>query len=304
MTETTTMTETTIEQPAATEAAAATGEAAKTSDWRAEIVKTLAGDDTGQQGKLAKRFEKFADLPSMAKSLLHAEEMATRRGTFVPGKDASEDERAAYFRAIGVPEKPEAYKIEAKLPDGVSFDDGDKPFLDRVTKELHSRGGYAATPEAVRAAHETYAMLKEEAAAQALATEQRTKAETEAALKAQWPGAEYKVNIDFANAGAAHLTGLTGDDLKQFMSQRLADGSTLGVNRTIIEMFAKAGRALVDDPIFAAASVGGAAQDLEAEKASIMALRRSNPKEYARLAADGGRLDQVNAQLLARQSRR
>lgn len=43
----------------------------------------------------------------------------------VPGQDATDEDRAAYYKAIGVPDDPKGYGIKApeKLPDGVKWDD-------------------------------------------------------------------------------------------------------------------------------------------------------------------------------------
>ena len=57
----------------------------------------------------------------------------------VPGESATPEERAAFFKAIGVPDDPNGYGLAKpeKLPDGVSWDDA---FAGEFAKTAHSLG--------------------------------------------------------------------------------------------------------------------------------------------------------------------
>jgi hypothetical protein len=78
----------------------------------------------------------------LAKSL--ADNMAAARSKTegmvrVPGADAKPEERAAFLKALGVPDKPEDYGLKApeKLPEGAAWDEG---FAGEFTKMAHSLG--------------------------------------------------------------------------------------------------------------------------------------------------------------------
>jgi len=87
--------------------------------FAAAATKDLKGDQAFQT--LASKFKSFDE---MAKAHL---ELEKRLGSEVrvPGTDASEEELAAYRKAIGVPESPDKYVFDdlPELPPGYSYDD-------------------------------------------------------------------------------------------------------------------------------------------------------------------------------------
>ncbi len=104
--------------------------------WHESILTPEGKFADGWQDKLPDDFAddrallgRFGDLKSLVKAF--KDNMTTARAKTeglvrVPGAESTDEERAAYFKAIGVPEKPEGYGIKPpeKLPDGVSWDDG------------------------------------------------------------------------------------------------------------------------------------------------------------------------------------
>lgn len=74
-----------------------------------------------------KGIERFKTVPDLVKSYRHLETLKGTPGDAitVPGADATPEQVAAYKRAIGVPEAPDAYQLKPeKLPDGVAWHDG------------------------------------------------------------------------------------------------------------------------------------------------------------------------------------
>lgn len=71
----------------------------------------------------------FGDFKTMTKALrdnMTAARAKTDGMVKVPGAEATDEERAAFFAALGRPEKPEGYGLTKpeKLPDGVEWDEG------------------------------------------------------------------------------------------------------------------------------------------------------------------------------------
>lgn len=66
----------------------------------------------------------FADVDKMLRDSMAAARAKTDGMVKIPGENATPEEIAAYYKAIGVPEKPEDYGLKApeKLPEGVQHD--------------------------------------------------------------------------------------------------------------------------------------------------------------------------------------
>jgi len=104
--------------------------------WSAEILTPDGKFIEGWQDKLPDDFAddrallgRFGDLKTLVKAF--KDNMAGARAKTeglvkVPGQDATPEDRAAYLKAIGVPDDPKGYDIKQpeKLPDGVSWDQG------------------------------------------------------------------------------------------------------------------------------------------------------------------------------------
>lgn len=89
-----------------------------------EWVKRLDGFDEKARGRLS-RFKSEKDL---AKSYLEADSRLGR-SVIIPGQDATPDERAAFWKRLGRPEKQDEYELdEVYLPDGVTKIGGEESF--------------------------------------------------------------------------------------------------------------------------------------------------------------------------------
>jgi hypothetical protein len=241
-------------------------------DWRGAI----AGDDK----KLGKRLERFTDLNAFGKSYFEADaKLNDGRRLIIPGADATDEDRAAYSKARGIPDDPKKYEIKAKPPEGYEVTEADKTRLEAITARLHKRGGIHADPEVVNAVHELYYAEQEEAAAFAEATAIRQRELTQGQIAKLWPGAEGKRNISFAQAAAEHYFGKAWSEIKDM---QFADGSLLGDNFTFLQALAKVGRDHVEDPIFLEAGRNGAdaAKTIDTEIQSIMELRSKDRAQY------------------------
>lgn len=116
----------------------------------------------------------------------------------MPGKDATPDEWAAFYTAIGRPETPDGYEME--VPDG---DDG--AFAKEVAPLLHKAG---VTAEQAKVLSQGWNEMREKAlAATAAAETQRLQAAhtqntaEAAALQNEW-GQQHEANMHFAKLAA------------------------------------------------------------------------------------------------------
>jgi len=242
-------------------------------DWRSAI----AGEDK----KALKRLERFDSLSTLGKSYFEAEAKLTSGKLLqIPGDDATDDDRAAWAKARGIPETPDKYEIKAKPPEGMEINDHDKARLGAITAALHKAGGVMADPAVVNYAHQLYYSEREEAEAAMQATATIQKEKTEAYLAKLWPGPDRKRNLMFADQAIGHFFGKEFSEVKDM---QFADGSRLGDNVQFIQAMAKIGRITMEDPVFLEAGRNGvdAYKSLQQERANIMAMRHSNPKQYA-----------------------
>jgi hypothetical protein len=78
----------------------------------------------GQFAKDLQGHEAFAEHPELndlARDYINLREFKKQSGNMVkiPDENSTEEERAAYYKARGIPSSPADYKIEVKLPEGV-----------------------------------------------------------------------------------------------------------------------------------------------------------------------------------------
>lgn len=242
-------------------------------DWRAAI----AGEDK----KALKRLERFDSLSTLGKSYFEAEaKLTSGKLVQIPGEDATDEDRAAWAKSRGIPDDPSKYEIKVKPPEGMELTDHDNSRLGAITTALWKAGGVMADPAVVNYAHQLYYSEREEAESQMEAAATIQKEKTEQYLAKLWPGQDRKRNLMFADQAIGHFFGKEFAEVKNL---QFADGSRLGDNVEFIQAMAKVGRMTMEDPVFLEAGRNGADayKSLQQERANIMALRHSNPGQYA-----------------------
>jgi hypothetical protein len=97
-------------------------------DWRKQLSK-------GEE-KVLKRLERYASPVAVAEALINAQDRIAKG--IKPGlpADATEEQVKEYRAAVGIPEKPEDYKIE--LGEGRVIGEDDKPLVDQFLKDMHA----------------------------------------------------------------------------------------------------------------------------------------------------------------------
>lgn len=241
-------------------------------DWRSR----LAGGDDALSGFLG-RYQSEKAFVEAAKK----DRDAIRTKQFPKLEDdATPEEIAAFRKDMGVPDKPEDYK----LSDGLVVGEADKPYVDEFLKNMH---GVNASPGVVNAAIETYYDIVEGQMADEVEAIQKHKTEADDQLRKDW-GPEYRRNLNVVNGFVQNLPpeiseiiGGRHDDKGNLIAiGRDADGMPLADNPAIINWLA--GLALEANPLSTVAPGGGASQvsAVADEIAALKGLMGNKNSEY------------------------
>lgn len=246
-------------------------------DWRS----TLAGEDKTLLGFLGRYHSKDAALKAWKQQ--HDD---IRAGKYVKplGDDASDEDKAAWHKMLGVPEKVEGY-LE-NLPDGLAIGDDDKPAVDTFLAKMHEAGAPKAASDAALQAY--YAIVEDQAAAEVEAIDNH-KAQAIEALKDEW-GPEYRRNINIINN---YMTGLPDDVQAAISGGRGADGMPLASSPAVLKWLA--GLAMEANPVATVVPGAGAnqASAIADEIAQIENLMRTDRAAYNRDSAKQARLREL-----------
>lgn len=230
----------------------------------------MAGDDP-DLAKFLGRYPTEAAALKAAKGL-HAD---IRSGKYIKPLDesATDEEKAAYRKQLGVPEKPEGY-LES-LPNGLVVGEDDKPFVDVFLGKMHEAG---APPSLTGAALESYYQIVEEQAAAEAVQLDNAKVAGEEALREEW-GKDYRRNL---NALHSHLDTLPPRVKEAFTGGRGADGVPLGYDPEVMKWLASI--ALEANPLATVVPGAGAnqASAIADEIASIETMMRVDRDAYNR----------------------
>ena len=201
----------------------ANGEGDPPDDWREHITDTKLRDHAG-------RFTSVIDL--VGKHYELRQQLSTAIQPLA--KDATDEQVATYRKAIGVPETAEGYVFTT--PEGHELTEGDKAF------QKSAAGMFHANNISVDAANAQIAWFNEYAAQIEKTQIDADKAyadETEAALKAEWPGKEFEHNKAFADRAAAKVFGDGLDDVRNIETK---DGRFVLDHPAFVKMLAGIGR--------------------------------------------------------------
>jgi hypothetical protein len=257
----------------ATEAPAASAE-----DWRASL-----------EEDMAKRAQKFASPADLAKSYF---ELESRLGKSVvlPGKNASEEEIAAFRKRLGVPDSADGYTLP--LPEEVVSDEGAMARLNAFREKMHKAG---ATPASVQAAYETYQEMVSAASEERTAAMEAAREKAEADLRKEWRGQEFDRNVSYAQRA---LQSFDGDKTFQsWVESAEVDGIKVGNHPQFLKLFAKIGRTMSEDSVHLAPSEDEVLS-LNEQVSKLRDDKREAMKRGDRATAQ--RLDEQERQLYAR----
>lgn len=155
----------------------------------------------------------------------------------VPGKDATDDEKVAYNKAIGVPENAEGY--EFKLMEG----EESTPEIEASNKLWGERLHGLHIP--VESANELVKFLQEDVAAAHQVEKDADKEfakKTEDDLKSEWKGDDYDINIKVADKALTEVANRIGVPLENYTNKELKGGRYLMDDPDMVRFIAYIGR--------------------------------------------------------------
>ena len=188
----------------------------------------------------------------------------------LPGKDATDEDKTAFNKAMGVPEAADGYEIA--LSDGRILGDDDKPISDSFSAAMHPVGANSAQ---VSAAVDWYLNFQQEQVAQQEEADVDFHVQSEVELKKGW-GGDYKRNtntipllFEDAEAGAMDI----------ILSARTPDGQKLGDHPVMVRTLATWAvnmhpAAQMNDPD------GNNAMAMDTELENIAEFQRKNEEDY------------------------
>jgi len=193
----------------------------------------------GMSDDLKKTADRFTSAEDAVRSIADFRKRESQ--VRVPSKDATNEEKTAYYKAIGVPETSEGY--EFKLSEG----EESTPEIEATNKQWSKRLHGLAIP--TETANQLVQFLQEDFAA---AEEEQVKAdaayvkESEASLKAEWKGDEYEKNKTFANKAFAEVANRAGINMEELSTIETKSGRFLMDDPRMLKLFSIVGREMAE----------------------------------------------------------
>lgn len=225
------------------------GEGQSAVNWRDPIT----DDDTR---KFADRFTNVAD---MAKAGLKFQQQVSNSIT-KPGKDASDEDMAAYYKSLGRPDEPDGYDFTRPddLPDFLQPTDETRANETAIVTAMHKAG---ATPEVVQAGINAYYLEQKRVGEEAAAAVKKSMEAAVTAQRAEW-GADYDENIRLSHKA---LKKYGGDELAAYLEE-----NGLGDDPRMLGAFSKIGRQMGEDGMIHTAIGDDKRQTLEQRKTALL----------------------------------
>ena len=243
-------------------------------DWRESIT----------DEKYRKHAERFDSIESLAKGNFEQRQKLSN-AIVPPGKDATEDDVAAYRKAIGLPESVDKYEVQF----GEGTDEAAADYWKGVFFENDVK------PEVATRIAESFDKLMTESMEEKMADDKKYAEQSEADLRAQWEGPEYDKNIEFYKRAANELF---GEDYETIRTMTDDGGRFIMDNPLMVKAFAKIGREMGEGRLGAMPvsqddlqSMIGQADEFRAKANEAMAQGKH---------AEAKRWDQKESEVLAR----
>ena len=224
-------------------------------DWRAALPEELRDADA---------LARFADVGALAREHVHLQSLIGRKGLIPPGNDATPEERAAFYTALGRPATPEDYDLaDFAPPEGLPWSDAMQAAM---LQQMHAAGLTDAQARALVAA---YADMQGTEFRKASATREAAAGRALAGLEAEW-GEHFDARLDLA--GRAFRAAF-GDDYDDIAGLPLADGGRVGDHPAFVRAFAALGERMAEPELVGAAG-GVRAPSAEMARVNLRNLER------------------------------
>lgn len=217
--------------------------------------------------------QQIKDLPSLAKSYIHAQSMVGADKVVIPKADAKPEDWGQVYDKLGRPKTPDAYELKdlENLPEGYKKEGDTKAFK----AYAHSLGLNAGQ------ANNLYQFLQKVAVEHIETSKQETAAAIEAATtaaKAEW-GKNYEVEVSRAKAAVKQFG---GDEFAKYI-----DENGLGNDPRFLKFAHNVAKAMSEDSgFFGRAANNGFAAGPEHAKAEIAKLQTD--QEFMQAYTMGG----------------
>ncbi len=250
-------------------------------DWTEKAAEHYAAGDKKSYARELKRLGRIKDPAALYGMYREAEGRLTSGGLVkIPGKDASEEDVAAYHKALGVPEKAEGYFKDIKLDNGAVIGDADKPVVEYFANAAHEGG---MPPGAFNKLINAYYAAEEDRAAALDDADDAFKTDSTKELKEEL-GPSYRRQTN--GIGSLFKTAPGGTDAKnqkalfnRLLAGRMADGRIVGDDPDMIRWLVGMNGEL--NPASMVVEDGDqSGKSIATELAEIKKLRNTDPTLY------------------------
>ena len=250
-------------------------------NWREKAAEHYAAGDKKAYERELKRLQRITDPAAVYGQYRELEAKFTSGKLIqVPGKEAKEEEVAAFHKALGVPEKAEDYFKDVKLENGAVIGEADRPVADAFAGAVHKAG---ATPAVVNAAMNWYFKSQEDAAAALDEADDTFRRESERSLKDEY-GPAFKRMTNSIQGVFTAAPG--GTDIKnpsslyaRLMGGRMADGKLIGNDPDMVRFLVGIGTEL--NPAASVVEDGDqSGKAIDTEIAEIEKVMKEDRPEY------------------------
>jgi hypothetical protein len=251
--------------------------AAATADWRSAITDP-------EHVEFAKRLTSPADAVKVALDLRKANSAMIR----VPGKDATAEDKAKFYKAIGVPEKAEDYKFDL----GREPTEADKAIQSKIAAVALEHGVPATAMAGIsKAVAEMAQAAKDEENRVAVAAREAN----EASLRKEW-GSDFDANKTLASRAVQAFGEVKSHpEVVELFEKTIVNGQKLGDHPVLMRIFGNIGRRMGEGEFIGAVGADQR-QSLQSELNEIMTKNPPGSTGY-RDAAVQKRIGEINEAL-------
>lgn len=205
------------------------GSGGGSASWRDSLPEDIRGNAAISQ---------IQDIPSLAKSYIHAQGLVGKKGVMVPGEKSTDEEWQNFFKAAG---RPEMDKYDIKAPEGKQLN---QEFLSKFKETAHKAG---LLPRQLQSLFDWYSGMEEESMKSMSSAEKAAESESIVNLKKEW-GDGYDRHLALARMARDELG---GPDFAAHLTK-------LGIHNDVnlVKVLAKVGALMGEDKIKGDPNVG------------------------------------------------
>lgn len=242
------------------EAASQTAEGTGNGEVTTEVAKPTWIEQLPEDLRSDESFHGFRTIGELV--IAHKNSLAEREGLVrVPGEDASDEDRAAYHKLIGVPETPDGYELAPPegLREGLYNKDMEAAFRAKA-HELGLPGTKAAE------LNNWYYQMMSNGDKQIAQNEQQALDAAMNTLKDEWKGDTFKANSTLAQRAFKTFAGEM-EGAQEFLEKTKVGDVALGNHPMFLRIFAGIGQKISDDSSFGRETKTGELSDEDRARA-------------------------------------